>query len=109
MIRRFILDFAQSSSPHNDDDDVEEDDDDGGDDGDDDDDDDEEGDGEEDGDPCIQRGSGSTLGLPCNAKFLDPRALAGAVMAEVASISKAAASLSEMKKTAWSTSACCVT
>ena len=45
MIRRFILDFAQSSSPHNDDDDVEEDDDDGGDDGDDDDDDDEEGTG----------------------------------------------------------------
>ena len=105
MIRRFILDFAQSSSPHKDDDDDEEYDDDDGDDGDDD----EEGDGEEDGDPCIQRGSGSTLGLPCHAKFLDPRALAGAVMAEVASISKAAASLSEMKKTAWSTSACCVT
>ena len=105
MIRRFILDFAQSSSPHNDDDDDEEDDDDGGGDGDDD----EEGDGEEYGDPCVQRGSGSTLGLPCNAKFPDPRALAGAVMAEVASISKAAASLSEMKKTAWSTSACCVT
>lgn len=58
MIRRFILDFAQSSSPHKDDDDDEEYDDDDGDDGDDD----EEGDGEEDGDPCIQRGFGVDLG-----------------------------------------------
>lgn len=44
---------------------------------------------------------------PCNAKLLNPGALSGAVMAEVASISQAAASLSEMKETAWSTSACC--